>query len=156
MANLDPVTMLPRGRTTERRTEEESPQNDGGEGEVKLGKHDIEVLDFAATKPNTTDTDPLAKPQTHAVERERPAEMTGKANEPKLNSEKDEERKQKGEGAGGQGENEEKRLETETYGQGPHGPILRKPMLGERGHGRVVRGNGRGRGRGGPGVSVMD
>ncbi|KAL5431528.1 hypothetical protein PMIN07_009414 [Paraphaeosphaeria minitans] len=29
------------------------------------------------------------------------------------------------------------------FGQGPHGPILRKPMFGERGHGRVVRG-GRG------------
>ncbi|KAL1608169.1 hypothetical protein SLS60_003108 [Paraconiothyrium brasiliense] len=27
----------------------------------------------------------------------------------------------------------------EDFGQGPHGPILRKPMLGERGHGRVVR-----------------
>jgi inositol 3-alpha-galactosyltransferase len=26
-----------------------------------------------------------------------------------------------------------------TYGQGSHGPILRKPMLGERGHGPVVR-----------------
>ncbi|KAF2446635.1 glycosyltransferase family 8 protein [Karstenula rhodostoma CBS 690.94] len=26
------------------------------------------------------------------------------------------------------------------FGQGPHGPILRKPMFGERGHGRVVRG----------------
>lgn len=29
------------------------------------------------------------------------------------------------------------------FGQGPHGPILRKPMFAERGHGRVVRG-GRG------------
>lgn len=31
----------------------------------------------------------------------------------------------------------------QDFGQGPHGPILRKPMLGERGHGRVARG-GRG------------
>lgn len=36
----------------------------------------------------------------------------------------------------------------ESYGDGPSGPILRKPMLGERGHGPVVRGGGRGRGRG--------
>lgn len=42
----------------------------------------------------------------------------------------------------------------ETFGDGPHGPILRKPMLGERGHGPVVRG-GRGRGRG-EGWSVME
>lgn len=27
----------------------------------------------------------------------------------------------------------------QKYGQGPHGPILRKPMFGERGHGPVVR-----------------
>jgi lipopolysaccharide biosynthesis glycosyltransferase len=27
----------------------------------------------------------------------------------------------------------------EQYGEGPHGPVLRKPMLGERGHGPVVR-----------------
>jgi inositol 3-alpha-galactosyltransferase len=32
--------------------------------------------------------------------------------------------------------------EQEDFGQGPHGPILRKKMLGERGHGRVVRGGG--------------
>jgi inositol 3-alpha-galactosyltransferase len=27
----------------------------------------------------------------------------------------------------------------QDFGQGPHGRILRKPMLGEKGHGRVVR-----------------
>ncbi|KAF1851261.1 glycosyltransferase family 8 protein [Cucurbitaria berberidis CBS 394.84] len=38
--------------------------------------------------------------------------------------------------------------EGETFGEGPAGPILRKPMIGERGHGPVVRGRGRGRGEG--------
>ncbi|KAF2638850.1 nucleotide-diphospho-sugar transferase [Massarina eburnea CBS 473.64] len=45
---------------------------------------------------------------------------------------------------------EERRGGHEDLGQGPHGPILRKPMLGERGHGRVVRG---GRGRGGSNIN---
>jgi inositol 3-alpha-galactosyltransferase len=42
----------------------------------------------------------------------------------------------------------------EDLGQGPHGPILRKKMLGERGHGPVARGRG-GLGRG-EGWSIME
>lgn len=42
----------------------------------------------------------------------------------------------------------------EDFGQGEHGPILRKKMLGERGHGPVVHGRG-GRGRG-EGWCVME
>ncbi|KAL6706632.1 hypothetical protein ACN47E_005174 [Coniothyrium glycines] len=51
---------------------------------------------------------------------------------------------------------EEKREDStpQSFGDGPHGPVLRKPMLGERGHGAVVRG-GRGRGRG-EGWSIME
>ncbi|KAF1957671.1 nucleotide-diphospho-sugar transferase [Byssothecium circinans] len=37
---------------------------------------------------------------------------------------------------------DKKEGDEESFGQGPHGPILRKPVLGERGHGRVVRGRG--------------
>ncbi|KAF2012438.1 glycosyltransferase family 8 protein [Aaosphaeria arxii CBS 175.79] len=40
----------------------------------------------------------------------------------------------------------------QTFGNGPHGPVLRRPMVGERGHGRVVRG---GFGRGARGSSYM-
>ncbi|KAF2028519.1 nucleotide-diphospho-sugar transferase [Setomelanomma holmii] len=44
----------------------------------------------------------------------------------------------------------------ESFGNGPHGSILRKPMLGERGHGPVTRGRGLGgRGRG-EGWSIME
>ncbi|CAI9627485.1 unnamed protein product [Alternaria burnsii] len=64
-------------------------------------------------------------------------------------------------GGGGGGANEPKLTEeaqeqADAFGQGPNGPVLRKPMLGERGHGPVVRG-GRGIGgrRGGEGWSVM-
>lgn len=42
-----------------------------------------------------------------------------------------------------------------VLGQGPHGPILRKKGLGERGHGPVVNGRGRGRGMG-EGWSIME
>jgi len=72
------------------------------------------------------------------------SELSASKNEPRLNSEKEGEAEGDGERGGHEG-----------FGQGSHGPVLRKPMLGERGHGPVVRG-GRGRGRGGPGVSVME
>lgn len=61
----------------------------------------------------------------------------------------------KGEQADEKGGEDEK---GRTYGQGSHGPVLRKPMLGERGHGPVVRRGGRGRGLRGraEGVSYME
>jgi inositol 3-alpha-galactosyltransferase len=52
-------------------------------------------------------------------------------------------------------EKEEEGEGHEDLGHGPHGPITRKPMLGERGHGPVVRGRGLGRGRG-EGWCVME
>ncbi|KAH7087451.1 nucleotide-diphospho-sugar transferase [Paraphoma chrysanthemicola] len=64
-------------------------------------------------------------------------------------------------GGGAQGwakkwEAKKKDEQQESFGDGPSGPILRKPMLGERGHGRVVRGRGiGGRGRG-EGWSIME
>lgn len=78
------------------------------------------------------------------------SELSASKNQPRLNSEKK-----------GEAEGEGERGEYEGVGQGSHGPVLRKPMLGERGHGPVVRGGrgsgrGNGRGRGGPGVSVME
>jgi hypothetical protein len=67
------------------------------------------------------------------------SELSASKNEPKLNSEKEED------------------VEGKGFGNGSHGPVLRKPMLGERGHGPVVRGGRVGaRGRGGPGVSFME
>jgi len=45
--------------------------------------------------------------------------------------------------------------EEDGGGEGPDRPVLRKKMLGERGHGPVVRGCGSGR-RGGAGWSVME
>jgi hypothetical protein len=51
--------------------------------------------------------------------------------------------------------NEEGKEKEKGFGQGPHGPVLRKPMLGERGHGPVVRGRGLG-GRGRGGWSIME
>ncbi|KAF1935068.1 nucleotide-diphospho-sugar transferase, partial [Clathrospora elynae] len=55
-----------------------------------------------------------------------------------------------------QGENEEDKKESEDFGQGSHGPVLRKPMLGERGHGPVARGRGIGGRRRGEGWSIME
>ncbi|KAF2731108.1 nucleotide-diphospho-sugar transferase [Polyplosphaeria fusca] len=43
------------------------------------------------------------------------------------------------EDVGEKNEQDGEKHEDGTYGQGPHGPVLRKPMLGERGHGAVVR-----------------
>jgi inositol 3-alpha-galactosyltransferase len=47
-----------------------------------------------------------------------------------------------------QGEKNDEEGQQENFGQGEHGPILRKNMLGERGHGPVTRGRGLGRGEG--------
>jgi hypothetical protein len=74
------------------------------------------------------------------------SEFSASKHQPRLNGEKEGREVEDGERGGSQG-----------FGQGSHGPVLRKPMLGERGHGPVVRGGrGSGRGRGGPGVSVME
>tara|TARA_R110002003_G_scaffold48_19_gene4124 strand:- start:24230 stop:25246 length:1017 start_codon:yes stop_codon:yes gene_type:complete len=56
----------------------------------------------------------------------------------------------------GQKEEGKQEEEQEGFGEGLSGPVLRKPMLGERGHGPVVRGRGLGgRGRG-EGWCVME
>jgi inositol 3-alpha-galactosyltransferase len=66
--------------------------------------------------------------------------------------------KKEGEEEGSKGPKLSKDAEekAQAFGDGLHGPVLRKPILGERGHGPVVRGGkGLGGRRGGEGWSVM-